>query len=190
MVSFPGCSRRELNELALNIIKHYQPGILNGMEPFNLDGFIEVVEDFMKIDFDFTSELPAGIDGCTSTIDNKVLIRAELVDDPSNERYARSTIAHEMGHVILHMPLLRELSKDITFGQKKEEQGLNLYSRKVLKPYKDPEWQAWEFAGALLMPEPAIQAMINKGMSPSQMAGIFNVNTVFMKLRMRNLKMI
>lgn len=189
MVKFPGCSRREINEFALRIITHFQPCVLRGEEAFNLDGFIEVVEDQVTIDFDFTSDLPAGIDGCTSTIDNKILIRADLVDDPSKERYARSTIAHEIGHVVLHIPRLRELSKDVTFRQKKEEQGLNLYSRKDLKAYEDPEWQAWEFAGALLMPKPAIVTLMAEGMSPRSMATVFNVNTVFLESRMRKLKM-
>jgi len=190
VIKFPGCSRREINEFALKVITHFQPSVLRGEESFNLDGFIEVVEDQVNIDFDFTSDLPAGIDGCTSTIDNKVLIRTDLVDDPSKERYARSTIAHEIGHVVLHIPLLRQLSKDVTFRQKKEEQGLNLYSRKDLKPYEDPEWQAWEFAGAILMPKPAIVTLMAKRLSSRSIAEVFNVNAVFLESRMRKLKMI
>ncbi|MBI5139012.1 ImmA/IrrE family metallo-endopeptidase [Candidatus Nomurabacteria bacterium] len=191
MVNFPGLSRNDINELALKIIKHFQPKVLQGLEAFDIDRFIEIVEDEMQIDFDFTSDLPAGVHGCTSTIDNKVLILSDLVDDPYSIKYARSTIAHETGHVILHLPFLRNLSKDKIFSQKKEENyGLNLYSKKSLRAYEDPEWQAWEFAGALLMPKPAITVLKASGSTLYSMANLFNVNKVFLDSRLRKLKMI
>jgi Zn-dependent peptidase ImmA (M78 family) len=191
MVKFPSMSRREINELAENIIKHLQPGVINGKEAFDIDRFIEVIEDVMEIDFDFTNELPPGVHGCTSTIDNKVLILSDLADDPFNKKYFRSTVAHEIGHVILHLPLLRKLCKDKTFIQKKEEsKDFNLYSSKKLKPYEDPEWQAWEFAGSILMPRAALVKIITPGISFGSIADFFNVNEIFLKSRLRKLKMI
>ncbi len=191
MVKFPSMSRREINELAENIIKHIQPRVISGQDAFDIDKFIEVIEDIMEIDFDFTNDLQPGVHGCTSTIDNKVLILSDLADEPVNIKYFRSTVAHEIGHVILHLPRLRKLSKDKTFIQRKEEnKDFNLYSSKKLKPYEDPEWQAWEFAGALLMPKPAIMTLKNKGISLNAMAEVFNINQVFLESRMRKLKMI
>lgn len=189
MAEFPGLSRHDINDLALKILKSYQPDVLRGIESFDIYGFIEIVEDVIEIDFDFTSDLPPGIHGCTSTIDNKVLILSDLVDDPDS-KYARSTIAHEIGHAILHIPVLRKLSKDKIFSQKKEEnQGLSLYKQKHLPAYKNPEWQAWEFAGAILMPKPAIITLVESGIPLSQIADHFNVNKVFLESRLRRLKM-
>lgn len=191
MVDFPGLSRDDINSFTLKILECVQPEVINGKKAFNVDSFIEIIEDKLNIDFDFTYDLPSEVHGCTSTIDNKVLIQAEIADDLTQIRYLRSTVTHECGHVVLHIPLLRKLSKDKTFSQKKgEDQGLNLYSNKPTKAYKDPEWQAWEFAGSILMPKPALITLTKSGMSLPDMADHFIVNQVFLRSRMKKLKMI
>ncbi len=190
MVKFPGKSRKEIEMFASDIVRAFQPAVLEGEEPFNIDRFIEVVETEMEIDFDFTSDLPSGVHGCTSIIDNKVLILSELSDDPGNIRYLRSTVAHETGHVLYHLPILRRLCTDKTFTQKKaESKNFSLYSQKPVKAYEDPEWQAWEFAGSLLMPKIALVTLKERGASVYEMADTFMVNQVFVKKRLRNLNM-
>lgn len=190
MVKFPGMSRKEIEKSASDIVRAFHPAVLEGKAPFNIDRFIEIVENELKIDFDFTSDLPPGVHGCTSTIDNKVLILSELSDDPNNLRYLRSTVAHETGHVLFHLPMLKRLCTDKTFTQKKaESKNFSLYSQKPVKAYEDPEWQAWEFAGSLLMPKIALVTLKEKGASVGEMADTFMVNQVFVRKRLRDLKM-
>lgn len=189
-VDFPGYSGLELDNFAFEIVKRFQPKLLTGEEAFDIDWFIEVVEDDLIIDFHFTGDLlPPGIDGCTSISDNTVYINSELTNNPHDEKYLRSTIAHELGHVILHVPFLRELNIEKIFSQKKkEEQGIQLYRKDEIPVYKNPEWQAWRFAGALLMPEPAIRKHLKSGLSLSQIANAFMVNQPFLKSRLKALK--
>ena len=191
MIEFPSMSRKDINSLGEKILDHFQPGVIKGKEPLDVDNLIELIEDVMEIDFDITSDLPPGVHGCTSTTDNKVLILSELADNPYSLKYFRSTVTHEIGHTILHLPLLRKLNQDKTFSQKKNEaDASNLYSHKPVPAYKDPEWQAWELAGSLLMPAPALRIQLNKGATIQEMADFFNVNHKFVESRMKKLKML
>lgn len=74
-----------------------------------------------------------------------------LFERNSKTLRARSTLAHEIGHTILHSVELRlGRLRPHTFKLKRAP-------RHELKPYEDSEWQAHTFAGALLMPRPALQ---------------------------------
>lgn len=58
--------------------------------------------------------------------------------------YARSTVCHEIGHAVIHVPALRrQLLVTSVLARSK---------RGSLAAYNDPEWQAWAFSGAILMP--------------------------------------
>jgi hypothetical protein len=69
-------------------------------------------------------------------------------DDPR----ARLTAAHEAGHVSQHWAELIRLSR-IPHRTDALQRG----SYEDLKPYEDAEWQATEFAGALLVPPGALR---------------------------------
>lgn len=82
-----------------------------------------------------------------------ILMRSELYESltdpgPGGNR-ARATAAHELGHAVLHVPYLRK--------QRGQSQPLTRVSRAQLAPFRDPEWQAWAFAGCMLMPRASIQ---------------------------------
>lgn len=64
-------------------------------------------------------------------------------DDPRS----RFTIAHEFGHLILHIPL-------DGFGEGKD-------AKNYKEKYFDSEWQADTFAAELLIPTPILEALIN-----------------------------
>jgi hypothetical protein len=83
-----------------------------------------------------------------------ILMRPELYEaltdpGPGGNR-ARATVAHELGHAVLHVPFLRR--------QRGQAQPLTRVSRAQLAPFRDPEWQAWAFAGCLLMPRSLLVA--------------------------------
>lgn len=90
--------------------------------------------------------------------------------------YAKTTIAHELGHAILHVPTMRRrMSLPIQSGT------LNRVQRSELKPYVDPEWQAWAFAGAIIAPRSTLTTL-HCG-SVAQVAEIYGVSEVMMRKR-------
>lgn len=74
-----------------------------------------------------------------------------LFERNSNTNRARSTVAHEVGHAILHEPEVR------TGRHLPAALALRRAPRSRLKPYEDSEWQAHTFAGALLIPRPSLR---------------------------------
>jgi len=67
------------------------------------------------------------------------------------EGRARFTGAHELYHGLVHA---NELKTKLSDGPRPE----GLYRVQDVPRYCDPEWQANVFAGAFLMPEPAVRA--------------------------------
>ena len=73
----------------------------------------------------------------------EIWLRADIYDGMSNgQGRDRFTLAHELGHLLLH-----------------QQRGLARRLRPVreVKIYENPEWQANSFAGALLIPLTAVQ---------------------------------
>ena len=90
---------------------------------------------------------------------------------------ARSTLGHELGHCILH-------PKEVRLG-KYEPHSLALQraSRKSLPAYKDSEWQAHTFAGAILAPVSTIKML---GIRDSeQLAEAFGVSVPLIESHLR-----
>jgi hypothetical protein len=85
---------------------------------------------------------PKGNDDVTVLVSEDVWDQLELSGPRSY--YARSTVCHELGHAVIHVPVLRRrllLTNVLARTQ-----------RSNLRAYNDPEWQAWAFCGAILMP--------------------------------------
>ncbi|WP_277287666.1 ImmA/IrrE family metallo-endopeptidase [Veillonella montpellierensis] len=69
---------------------------------------------------------------------DKILIREDVYNNAcKGSGRDRLTIAHEIGHFILHR------ASDISLARDTDEE---------VKPFEDPEWQANAFAGELLAP--------------------------------------
>lgn len=191
MIKFPAKNKRDIDDITSSIIKFVQPRVLSAKEPLDVFHLIEVIEDDFNIDFDFIDTLPYGIDGCTSIDDNAVYINSDLAAPHANEKYLNSTVTHEAGHVILHVPYLRTLKMSMTFNQRKHEaHAIKLYRDNKTPLWENPEWQAWHFAGALLMPEIAVRTLINKGITLDDLAGHFKVNQPFLISRLKKLGII
>lgn len=92
-----------------------------------------------------------------------------LTDPGPGGNRARATAAHELGHAVLHVPYIRR--------QRSLSQVLARVTRAQLAPFRDPEWQAWAFAGCLLMPRASLQAM--RGSSLVDVARAHGVSTQF-----------
>jgi len=124
----------------------------------------------------------------TDSANKQVIIQEDLANDVYSEKFFRSTLAHETGHCIMHVPQLQRINRTQVFRQAKNEDSIKLYRKDNIPLYCNPEWQAWRFAGALLMPEAPLRMMFNAGASLSEMADNFEVNISFLKARLKALK--
>jgi predicted transcriptional regulator len=96
---------------------------------------------------------------------------AIVVRGASNERRRRFTIAHEIGHFVLHPGRLAP-----------ERGGL------VNQAWKQQEREADQFAAELLMPEPLVrEAVVELGADPGRLADRFDVSRKAMQVRLSGL---
>lgn len=86
----------------------------------------------------------------------------------------RATIAHECGHVYLHVEEYRR--RALSLNRSKP------VARTEIKPYVDPEWQAWTFANALLMPPSLVRELPR---DPNYLANRFAVSTDFVEAMLK-----
>ncbi len=115
------------------------------------DDYVEIVKIFehtltrVGVEFEIATIDEMGTKhGETIPQENKVRIR-EDVYERACVGYGRDrlTIAHELGHLLLHSIDKIKFARDET----------------AIPAYKDPEWQANAFAGELLAPYECIQGM-------------------------------
>lgn len=112
---------------------------------------------------------------------NTIIVNGKLYDNPRYERRIRFSIAHELGHAVLHSGFIRrqriESVEDYT-----------AFIRSMSdEEYNDFEWQANEFGGRLLVPRNHLaielheltRTTIEKGLSY-----LFNDNPDLLRSRM------
>lgn len=100
----------------------------------------------------------------------------------------RATAAHELGHCFLHVEEFLETRAILRFEHDKQHLELTLHSQDEVQVFRNPEWQAWRFAQALLMPEHCVRAAVKAGWTKKLMSNAFDVNPSFLEVRLRALK--
>jgi hypothetical protein len=116
-----------------------------------------------------------------------ILLAENLWDDfyqgGKKANRARATIAHEVSHAVIHVPVVRgrlkSPHKDLLLARIK---------RANLRPYKDPEWQAWALAGCLLMPRRTIELLEDQ--SVFNIAETYGVSPDFARSHAKRLRLI
>ncbi len=108
----------------------------------------------------------------------------ELELDAPRSHYARSTVCHELGHAIIHVPALRrrlQLTNVLARTQ-----------RAKLRAYEDPEWQAWMFCGAILIPSVTLQALQseNAKLTPELVSQTYEVSSSMARQHLKRLKLL
>ncbi len=184
----PPLSKEKIELRAEMLLKRFDPDGLSGKRDVDIERIfemdIETLPDLRGLKtgaWDLSAwGCPAGTFGCTdaaekvSWIDNEVYKQTGTV----GRRFLRSTMGHETGHCILHVPSLQLFKSLFNHGP--------LYRpRQALKAYEDPEWQAFGFSGALLMPRGVAKKMFQAGASLEHMADFFDVNPAFVRSRMK-----
>ena len=105
---------------------------------------------------------------------NKIIF-INIADSPARQRF---TIAHELGHALLHRPELQN------------NPNLGIFYRKPLHDEifnSSEEQQANCFAANLLVPEKILRKIYSSCQSHTLLANIFNVSRQVIDIRMENL---
>ena len=109
----------------------------------------------------------------------------QLFESGRRANRARATVAHELSHAILHVPYLRQRK---TFLAVEGDSVLHRVRRDELRPYEDPEWQAWGLAGCILAPRCTIETLADR--PPSILAEIYEVSEGMVVSHLKRLKLL
>lgn len=117
--------------------------------------------------------------GILTQIDGKWTILLKVDDSPTRKRF---TIAHEIGHFLIHSSISTFILDDFPAGETFYRDGLD----------NDKEKEANYFAACLLMPSGEVNRLWQSGefKNPGEMANKFNVSEVSMTYRLKNLGLI
>jgi Zn-dependent peptidase ImmA (M78 family) len=169
------------------VIRAIQPNALVKAERFDIERFFDCeLEGLTGVTPDYR-DLEDGIYGYTDSDQLVCVISCKLAEDESSEYFCRSTMAHEVGHALMHVEDYR-IQKAILKSIHRKDHQLRVYREKEVKIYMNPEWQAWRFAGSLLMPEPTFRMVHGQGYSDYDLSKIFGVNPAFIRSRRKALK--
>ncbi len=151
-------TRKQLRQLAGDLRRYL--GIENALwVPIVelLDVLSEVLDDFS---YEIVSDdiLPKDIHAETDIRTGHITIRESVYERACDgEGRDRMTIAHEIGHFVTLCLCGFKLQRN--------------FSRKVVKPFNDPEWHAKCFAGEFM-----IAYDLTEGMTPMQIAEVCGVS--------------
>jgi hypothetical protein len=172
-------SLKEIENFTDITIEYLSPELLRKPGSFPILHFFDhILPDEFGLDCGVT-DLSDGVEGMTLP-DGQVLVSEETYRRASEGvGRARFTVAHECFHGIQHRDQIQRALVDT--GE------LVLHRRGELKPFLDPEWQANEFAGALLMPRRAIAILREQHqrlLLPLVMAETFEVSVKAAEVRL------
>lgn len=188
-------SWNRINEEATNLLEEYQPDALTGKEPVEIDGLFdfdlpEIMLErhgiVLKTGVTDLSIYQGGVGkllGITDAKSGICLIDKSVyeTDDPVQIRRGRATMAHETYHCLCHVPRM------LTFISGSNDSFREAFPRMLkseVRPFEDPEQQAWKFAQMLMMPKAAIQRFLKEGRDEFWMAEFFDVNPAFVRVRL------
>jgi Zn-dependent peptidase ImmA (M78 family) len=131
--------------------------------PITTDLLTVMIEEHAQ-QLDLYADLRENIEGLTtisSTTRPTVRINRQLSANPARVNRLRSTLAHELYHVVFHAPYYQEQCKQGDLFTNSAPQ-ITCSRDTILRPKKVDwrEWQAAYGAGALLMPRTALRKMI------------------------------
>lgn len=178
----------EIDDLAHSIIRAVQPSALKTPEKFEIERFFDCyLEEMTGVKTDYR-KLEDGIYGYTDSDRMECVISSDLAEDYLSEFFCRSTMAHEGGHALMHVMDYR-IKKAILHSIHRKDHQLRVFREKDIKIYMNPEWQAWRFAGSILMPEVTFTLAHQSGFSERELSETFGVNPAFIRSRKKALNL-
>lgn len=184
-------SMATIEELGRCFLAQLASSTLQSPQPLNVCELIDRVLPEFGIHVSPASGLELGDREAATLIDDsgdgiEILVSEgvweNVRDDSPLAYYPRSTICHEIGHAVIHVPALK---RKVSLGH----EALARTMRKHLRPFEDPEWQAWAFAGAILMPSATLKMLASDpGFSVELVASTYKVSESMAGNHMRRLK--
>ena len=139
---------------------------------FAPQAFLKIFEGGLKNHFGIgygVEDLPFGEEGYFNFETTEIILDTETyLSLMADEGRARFTLAHEIGHGILHNAYMCSI--------KRGNGRANRLQRSQLEPYRDPECQANRYAGEFLMPTALIQKYIQNGADPYEISRKFKTS--------------
>ncbi|MCB9717006.1 MAG: ImmA/IrrE family metallo-endopeptidase [Myxococcales bacterium] len=129
-----------------------------------------------------------GNEGYTQYEDGRVVVVLKerqwtaLTDHGFALHRARTTVGHELGHAVLHRDVLEQMA---AVKVANPAAALHRVRRRDIKPYCDPEWQAWAFCGGILLPREALRKL--HGHSLEDISREFQVSLPMIRSHLRKL---
>lgn len=126
-------------------------------------------------------------DECTE--DHSVIVIREsywngIFDDGMMKNRAKTTVLHELGHAILHVPHLIRRRAATPPGALVLRRG----TWKEIPPFRNAEWQAWALAGAIAMPRRTLLQLGGR-LTVARVASTYGVSEGFARAHLKRLKM-
>jgi Zn-dependent peptidase ImmA (M78 family) len=135
--------------------------------PFTTDDMTVLIETMVQsLDLyaDFSQEQDPAIEGVTTFFANAlptIRIRQELSTNPRSANRLRTTLSHELGHVIFHQVMFRGPSTPSLFGTDRVNERKCQRGTMLQASHTDwMEWQAGFASGAFLMPRSALADVV------------------------------
>ena len=138
-----------------NIITRLKKYGVYDYDKLDTDKLCKVLSKSYKMEFDFNSYLPNSIHGKIEFDPLKISVTSELKSEIHRWRF---TLAHEIGHLILHSPLLR-----YSMNEKIDtDSSLSLDNNVTDATSRQLEFQANLFARHLLMPDEVLIKVVSR----------------------------
>jgi Zn-dependent peptidase ImmA (M78 family) len=149
-IDYPRYSHEDIARIAASFLTKHHP---SGTIPVPIE---KIVDNALKIDIVPIPGMHKAFDtdGFT-TSDLKAIYVEEFIYDQRPGRY-RFTLAHEVGHIVLHEKLYRSLKWDSLEEWKRTVQGIDE------EQYRWLEWHANAFAGLVLVPPAPLEKQIRE----------------------------
>ena len=187
-----GLSREKIENATRKLLRDFCPEALEELIPLDIEKMFEL---YLPKRFNIQTayeELSGGIHGYTDPNKLKSAVAVNLIEsnDISTIRFGRSTIGHEIGHCILHAFQFKRKNLEMKFFHDDTHSKPLLFRQEDLKPYENPEWQAWEFCKSLFLPKSLCYEAVEKGMQIRDIADKVDLNPAFIEVRLKNLKLV
>jgi hypothetical protein len=184
-------SRKEIQKAAMTILRDFCPAALEQLIPLDIENLFEL---YLPKRFGIETaydELSFGIHGFTDPNKMRSVVSIQLVEteDIGTSRFGRSTLGHEVGHAVLHARQFKKKRAETKFFHNFHHSDAVLFRQQDLKPFENPEWQAWEFCKALFLPCHLIEEAVTAGKTVREIAETVNLNPAFVEVRLKNLKL-
>lgn len=156
-----------ISGVANKFLLHISSNYLNSLHAFDLAKFIEF-EMASKIGVEIAiKDLSGGEMAHYRPVEGVITLDEEKTYRPLHSRQdqlhtrARFTVAHELGHAVLHRKILREYA---TIDKEK----LKVARVIAVPPYRQAEWQANMFASFVLAPTPFMKTIMKHNGSKAE----------------------